>query len=91
MSMNEFRIVAVINRPLSKVFAAMEDFEKVPHWNPGVTEVRLADEGPVKVGTTVVYVGKLSADMRTSPVADKFLPADGHEISPAAATSSPQN
>jgi hypothetical protein len=33
----------------------------------------------------------LSADMRTSPVADKFFPADGHEISPATATSSPQN
>jgi carbon monoxide dehydrogenase subunit G len=52
------QIVAVINRPLSKVFAAMEDFEKIPHWNPGVTEVRRADEGPVKVGSTVVYVGK---------------------------------
>ncbi len=36
-------------------------------------------------------VAQLSADMRTSPVADKFLPADGHEISPAAVTSSPQN
>jgi hypothetical protein len=33
----------------------------------------------------------LSADMRSSPVADKFFPADGHEISPAAAMSSPQN
>ncbi len=33
----------------------------------------------------------MSADMRTSPVADKLFPADGHEISPAAATSSPQN
>lgn len=33
----------------------------------------------------------MSADMRTSPAADKFFPADGHEISPAAAMSSPQN
>jgi NDP-sugar pyrophosphorylase family protein len=37
------------------------------------------------------FIVCLSADMRTSPVADKFFPADGHEISPAVATSSPQN
>ncbi len=42
-------------------------------------------------GDLRLFGAQLSADMRTSPVADKFLPADGHEISPAAATSSPQN
>jgi carbon monoxide dehydrogenase subunit G len=56
--MNEFQIVAVINRPLAKVFQAMEDFEKVPHWNPGVTEIRREDDGPIKVGSNVTYVGK---------------------------------
>lgn len=56
--MNEFQIIVVIKRPVSKVFSAMDDFEKVPSWNPGVSEVRRKDEGPVKVGSTVVYVGK---------------------------------
>ena len=56
--MNEFRIVSIINCPLSKVFGAMEDFDSIPTWNPGVIEVRRLDEGPIKVGSTVVYVGK---------------------------------
>ena len=56
--MNEFQIVVVINRPVSKVFSAMDDFEKAPNWNPGITEVRRTGEGPIEVGTTVVYVGK---------------------------------
>jgi carbon monoxide dehydrogenase subunit G len=57
-SANEFQIVVVINRPVPKVFSAMDDLEKAPNWNPGVIEVRRTDEGPIKVGTTVVYVGK---------------------------------
>jgi carbon monoxide dehydrogenase subunit G len=56
--MNEFQITVVINRPVSKVFQAMDDFEKAPNWNPGVTEVRRVDEGPIKLGSTVVYIGK---------------------------------
>ena len=56
--MNEFQIVAVINCPVSKVFSAMDDLEKIPNWNPGVTEVRRTDDGPIKVGSAVVYVGK---------------------------------
>jgi uncharacterized protein YndB with AHSA1/START domain len=56
--MNEFQIVVVINRPVAKVFSAMDDSEKAPNWNPGVIEVRRMDEGPIKVGSTVVYVGK---------------------------------
>lgn len=56
--MNEFQIVVVINRPVPKVFSAMDDFERVSTWNPGVTEVRRIDEGPIKVGSRVVYVGK---------------------------------
>lgn len=38
-----------------------------------------------------LMAGALSADMRSSPVAAKFLPTDGHENSPVAATGSPQN
>src|SRR5579863_9049145 len=56
--MNQFQIVAIINCPVSKVFSAMDEFEKAPNWNPGVTEVRRVDQGPIKVGSTVIYVGK---------------------------------
>ena len=56
--MNEFKIVVIINRPISKVFSAMVDFEKAPNWNPAVTEVRRTDDGPIQVGSTVVYVGR---------------------------------
>ncbi|MGD0984555.1 MAG: SRPBCC family protein [Acidimicrobiales bacterium] len=56
--MNEFEIVTVINRPISKVFAAMEDLERVPDWNPAVMEVRRKEHGPLEVGSAVVYVGR---------------------------------
>ena len=56
--MNEFEITTVINRPPADVFAALLNFEKAPDWNPGLTEVRLLDDGPIKVGSTIVYVGK---------------------------------
>ncbi len=58
-----------------------------------LAKVRVAGSNPVVRSKWPVshLVDHVSADMRTSPVADKFLPADGHEISPAAATSSPQN
>lgn len=56
--MNEFEIITVINRPVAKVFAAMEDFTRAPDWNPAVVEVRQEEEGPLGVGSTVVYVGR---------------------------------
>ena len=64
--MNEFQIVVVINRPVPKVFSAMNDLDKAPNWNPAVAEVRRTDDGPIKVGSTVVYVGKF-LDEITSP------------------------
>lgn len=56
--MNEFEIVTVINRPVEDVSAALQDFDKAPRWNPGVTEVRHTDDGPLGVGSTVVYIGR---------------------------------
>src|ERR1700680_617616 len=57
-AMNEFDVVTVIDRPIEKVFAFLGDFGKQPDWNPGLTEARKAGDGPVQVGTTVLYVGK---------------------------------
>ena len=56
--MNEFDIVTVINRPADKVFAYLVDFEKAPLWTPGLTQARKTSDGPVGVGSTILYAGK---------------------------------
>jgi uncharacterized protein YndB with AHSA1/START domain len=65
--MNEFEIVVVIGRPASDVFAALVDVDRAPDWNPGVTEVRRTSDGPIEVGSTVVYVGKFLGRNFESP------------------------
>jgi uncharacterized protein YndB with AHSA1/START domain len=64
---NEFEIVTVINRPPEDVFGALQDFEKAPLWNPGVTEVRQTSAGPLGVGATIVYVGRFLGRSYESP------------------------
>jgi len=56
--MNEFEITSVINRPPADVFAALLNFEKAADWNPGLTEARRLDDGPFRVGSSMVYTGK---------------------------------
>jgi uncharacterized protein YndB with AHSA1/START domain len=56
--MNEFEIEVVIDRPVKDVFAALVDVDRAPDWNPGVSEVRRTSDGPIEVGSTIVYVGK---------------------------------
>ena len=56
--MNEFDIVTVIDRPADQVFAFLVDVDKVADWNTQVTEVRKTSEGPLGVGTTLLFVGK---------------------------------
>jgi carbon monoxide dehydrogenase subunit G len=58
VTMNEFDIVTVINRPADKVFAYLVDFEKASLWNPGLKEARKTSDGPLGVGSTILYVGK---------------------------------
>jgi uncharacterized protein YndB with AHSA1/START domain len=65
--MNEFKIVTVIDRPVEDVFHALQDFDKAPRWNPGLAEVRLTSDGPLGVGSTVVYVGKFLGRSYESP------------------------
>jgi len=65
--MNEFEIVTVINRPVEEVFAALQDLEKAPQWNPGLTEVRQTGDGPLDVGSTMVYVGRFLGRSYESP------------------------
>jgi uncharacterized protein YndB with AHSA1/START domain len=65
--MNEFEIEVVIDRPVEDVFAALVDVERSPDWNPGVTEVRRTSDGPVEVGSTIVYVGRFLGRNFESP------------------------
>jgi uncharacterized protein YndB with AHSA1/START domain len=65
-AMNEFDVVTVIDRPVEKVFAFLVDFGKAPDWNPGLTEARKAGDGPVQVGTTVLYVEYVANERFTS-------------------------
>jgi ribosome-associated toxin RatA of RatAB toxin-antitoxin module len=57
--MNEAEIVNVINRPVEDVFALLEDIDRYPDWNSNLTQVRKTSEGPLGVGSTMVFVGKL--------------------------------
>jgi len=56
--MNEFDVVTVINRPVDQVFAFLVDAGKTSDWTPGLTEARQTSDGPVGVGTTVLFIGK---------------------------------
>jgi uncharacterized protein YndB with AHSA1/START domain len=56
--MNEFDIVTVIDRPVDRVFAFLVDTDKAADWNPQVTEARKTSDGPLGVGTTLLYVGR---------------------------------
>lgn len=56
--MNEFEIVTEIKRSPSEVFDALLAFDKAPTWNPGVSEARPTANGPVGVGSTIVYTGR---------------------------------
>jgi hypothetical protein len=55
--MNEFEIITVIERPVEDVFATIQDLSKAPAWTPGLTEARRTDDGPLRVGSTLVFVG----------------------------------
>ncbi len=64
---NEFEIVTVVERPVEDVFAALQDFDKAPQWNPGLTEVRQTGDGPLGVGATVIYKGSFLGRGYESP------------------------
>jgi uncharacterized protein YndB with AHSA1/START domain len=66
--MNEFEIVTIINRPVGDVFAALQDYDKAPRWNPGLDEVRQTSDGPLGIGATLVYVGRFLGRGYQSPV-----------------------
>jgi carbon monoxide dehydrogenase subunit G len=65
--MNEFEIVTTIDRPVEAVWAFLQDFTRIPEWNPQITEVRRPIDGPFAVGSTVVYVGKFLGRAFESP------------------------
>ena len=55
--MNEFDVVAVIERPAEEVFAALTDVTKIPVWTPGLTEARTSDGTPVTIGSVIIFTG----------------------------------
>ena len=48
-----------IRRPLSEVFAAISDRERLPAWAAGVKRVRRTPGEPIGVGATYTIVGKV--------------------------------
>ena len=53
--MNEFTIVTVIARPVDEVFAVLTDLEQMPLWVPGMTEASVMSDGPLEVGSALLY------------------------------------
>jgi hypothetical protein len=58
VTVNEFEIVTVVDRHVDQVFAFLVDLGRAPDWNPGLTEARQTSDGPLGVGTTILYTGK---------------------------------
>jgi carbon monoxide dehydrogenase subunit G len=56
--MLEFENTLHIDRPLTKVFAFLADFENIPKWNYYVLNVRKLTAGPIGIGTTYHQVRK---------------------------------
>ena len=65
--MNEFEIVTTIDRPVEVVWAFLQDFDRIPEWNPQISEVRRPSGEAGVVGSTVVYVGKFLGHKFESP------------------------
>ena len=65
--MNEFDIVTNIDRPQDQVFAFLVNFGRAAEWNPGLTQARKTSDGPLGVGTTLLYVGKFLGRSFESP------------------------
>jgi carbon monoxide dehydrogenase subunit G len=51
--MPSYEISAIINRPVSEVFAFVADFSNASKWMPEVKEMTLASEGPPRAGAKV--------------------------------------
>jgi uncharacterized protein YndB with AHSA1/START domain len=45
VTMDEFEIVTVINRPPHEVFAYLVDIEKAPRWTTSLTQARKTSDG----------------------------------------------
>jgi carbon monoxide dehydrogenase subunit G len=57
--MNEFQLTTTVERPVEAVWAFLQDFSGYSEWNPGVSEARQTSAGPMDVGGTLMFVGKL--------------------------------
>jgi uncharacterized membrane protein len=65
----------VVNRPVEAVWAYMADFENMPVWSTGTIEARLTSEGPVRKGSTYVWVGQfLGRRMEVNSEVTEFEP-----------------
>jgi carbon monoxide dehydrogenase subunit G len=47
-----------INRPAEDIWEYLIDFEKNKMWNPATVDMRLTSEGPLRKGSTYVWVGQ---------------------------------
>lgn len=57
--MNEFQLTITVERPVEAVWAYFQDFSRYSEWNPQVSEARQTSPGPMDVGGTLMFVGKL--------------------------------
>jgi uncharacterized protein YndB with AHSA1/START domain len=73
--MDQFEITTAINRPVEDVFAVFEEIDKYPDWNDSLTKTRKTSAGPLGVGTTVGFSGKLLGRAYESPaVFTEYVP-----------------
>ncbi len=74
--MNEFQIELDIESPVETVFEALTNFKRIPDWNSSVIEVKVANDAPLGVGSTVVYIGKFLGRTFESPAqVTEFVPS----------------
>ena len=57
--MNEFQLTITVERPVEAVWAYFQDFSRYPEWNPQVSEARQTSPGPMAVGGTLMFAGRM--------------------------------
>jgi uncharacterized protein YndB with AHSA1/START domain len=58
-AVNEFELTITIERPIEAVWTYSQDLSRYPEWNPGVIAARQTSPGPMQVGATLAFTGKL--------------------------------
>ena len=74
----KYRHRVVIESPISRVFAFMDNVEREPEWQPGIQEASKEPPGPTAVGTRKRYVSEFMGNRIVNTYVTKAYEMDRH-------------